>query len=164
MTDDLVARLAALENRLQSLEDERAIRDLIASYGPLVDDGDAAAVADLWTPDGVYDVDGWFMDGQGAIADMVNSRAHQGIVATGCAHVLGPVHIRLDGDTAVAVGYSLLVVRDDKRFLVARATAHRWELARTDTGWRAQRRTSRALDGNPEAHALAAEVIRESRW
>jgi hypothetical protein len=38
MTED---RIAALERRLQRLEDERDITRLIASYGPLVDAGDA---------------------------------------------------------------------------------------------------------------------------
>ncbi len=42
------ARLAALEQRLRRVEDELAIGRLMASYGPLVDAGDADAVAGLW--------------------------------------------------------------------------------------------------------------------
>lgn len=45
--------------RLQNLEDERDIARLIASYGPLVDAGDADGVAALWAEDGGYDVEGW---------------------------------------------------------------------------------------------------------
>jgi len=37
-----------LEKRLQVVEDERAVERIIASYGPLVDAGEAEATADLW--------------------------------------------------------------------------------------------------------------------
>jgi ketosteroid isomerase-like protein len=46
-----VTTLAELEKRLQHIEDERAVERLIASYGPLVDAGDADATAELWAPD-----------------------------------------------------------------------------------------------------------------
>jgi hypothetical protein len=49
MTED---RIAALERRLQRLEDERDITRLIASYGPLVDAGDAGGAAAPLTDDG----------------------------------------------------------------------------------------------------------------
>jgi SnoaL-like domain len=51
-------RIAALEQRLLRVEDELAIGRLMASYGPLVDAGDADAVAGLWAEDGEYDVEG----------------------------------------------------------------------------------------------------------
>ncbi|EUA19106.1 snoaL-like domain protein [Mycobacterium xenopi 4042] len=47
MADD---RLTELERRLQTIEDERAIERLIASYGPLVDAGQSEAAAQLWSP------------------------------------------------------------------------------------------------------------------
>ena len=52
-------RLAELEARLRRIEDEGAIERMIASYGPLVDAGEADAVAAMWAPDGVYDVENW---------------------------------------------------------------------------------------------------------
>ena len=155
-------RLAALESRLQVLEDERAIADLIASYGPLVDDGAANDVANLWTDDGVYKVDDYLMNGAAAIADMVRSGDHQKLIAAGCTHFQGPVHVRVDGDSAVAVGYSLLVVFRDGRHDLARATANHWALTRTDDGWRVTRRTSRRLDGDPAAHDIVARPLRSS--
>ena len=42
MSDD---RIADLERRLRALEDERDIARVIASYGPLVDSGDAEGAA-----------------------------------------------------------------------------------------------------------------------
>lgn len=147
-------RLAALETRLLLLEDERDIARLIAGYGPLVDGGAADEVADLWVQDGVYDVDEAYLEGHEQLAAMVRSRPHQGWIQGGCAHFLGPARIAVDGDTAVAVCHSLMVVREDERFVVRRATANHWELTRTGSGWRVARRTSRVLDGRPESPAL----------
>ena len=54
-----MSSLADLEKRLKHIEDERAVERLIASYGPLVDAGEADATAELWALDGSYDVEGW---------------------------------------------------------------------------------------------------------
>lgn len=163
MSEDLTARLEALEGRLRQLEDEREITHLISGYGPLVDAGAADDVAALWTEDGVYDVDEAFLDGAAAIRRMVGSSAHQGWIAGGCAHVLGPVRVTLAGDEAVAVCHSLMVVHTDDGFRVRRATANHWQLRRTPEGWRATVRTSRVLDGRPESPALLAAGARGER-
>lgn len=154
MTGD--ERLAQLESRIRELEDRLAIGELIASYGPLVDAGAAEAAAALWTEDGCYDVDTGRYDGRDGIAAMVESRGHQRLIAGGCAHLTSPPRISLDGDAAVAVGHSQLLVRraDGRGFDVLRATAHRWELVRTPEGWRVHRRTARLLDGGEDARQL----------
>ncbi|CRK57823.1 hypothetical protein [Alloactinosynnema sp. L-07] len=146
--------LAALEARIQLLEDEAAISRLIASYGPLVDSGAAAAVAALWGADGVYDVDELVMHGRDEILAMVESANHQGWIASGCAHFIGPPVVTIAGDDAVAVCHSLMIVKQDKRFVVRRATANHWRLRRTATGWQVAVRTNRVLDGRPESPAL----------
>jgi uncharacterized protein (TIGR02246 family) len=147
-------RLRAMGQRLRALEDEAEIRRLIASYGPRADSGDAQGTAGLWEADGVYDVDELVMEGQSAIAAMVSSPHHQGWIASGCAHVLSPAHVLIDGDDAVAVCHSLMLVNEEGRFVVRRATANHWTLRRGEAGWRVLRRTSRILDGRPEAPAL----------
>lgn len=154
MTDS--ARMAQLEARLLLLEDRLAISELVASYGPLVDAGDAAGTAALWTEDGTYDVDTGVYEGRQGIAEMVQSFEHQGLLSRGCAHLTTAPRIELDGDAAVAVCHSQLVVRrdDGRSFSVARTTAHRWELVRTVDGWRVARRTSRLLDGSEAARSL----------
>lgn len=151
---DVEERLAALEQRVRELEDERAVREVLAAYGPLVDAGDAAGTAALWEPDGTYDVDELVMHGQGEIADMVRSAGHSGFIERGCAHVVGPPHVTLAGDEAVAVCHSLMVVQREGRFVVRRATANRWRLRRGPDGWRVAERTTRVLDGRPESPAL----------
>ena len=154
MTPDTDARLAALEERVRDLEDRQEIARLIAGYGPLVDGGHAAAAAECWEPDGVYQVEDWEMAGRGAIGAMVAGDAHQGWIRGGCAHVLGPPHITLAGDEAVAVGHSLMLLHSGGGFTVRRATANRWLLRRGSAGWRVVRRTGRILDGAAAARAL----------
>ena len=142
--------LRALAERVRRLEDEREVARVVARYGPLVDTGDPAA-AGLWLQDGVYDVDELLMEGSASVASMVRSPAHQAFVAGGCAHVQGPVEVVVQGEAAVALGYSLMLVNDHGTFRVRRATANRWELTRTPQGWRVARRTSRKLDGSEAA-------------
>lgn len=154
-------RLALLEERLRRAEDELAIARLMASYGPLVDAGDADAVAGLWAEDGEYDVDGWHMRSRADVAEMVRSPAHQGLISRGSAHFLGPVRIDIDGDDAVAVCESIVVRHsgpDDpgSGYWVWRAGANHVTLRRTAAGWRIVKRTTRALDGSPEARDLLA--------
>ena len=147
-------RLAALERRLARLEDERAITRLVHSYGPLVDSGCAEEVAALWEADGVYDVDEIFMRGQEQIAAMVRSDNHQSWIEGGCAHVVGPPHVTVTGDEAVAVGYTLMIVHAEDGFRVRRATANHWRLRRGGDGWRVTTRTNRVLDGRAESPQL----------
>ena len=148
-------RLQDLARRLQALEDERDIAQLVARYGPLVDTGDSS-VADFWVEDGVYDVDELLMEGATAVAAMVRSPQHQRFVAGGCAHFQGPVDVVLRGDEADAVGYSLMLVHEEAGFRLRRVTANHWYLTRSDSGWRVARRTSRKLDGSEGAR----EVLR----
>ena len=148
-------RLDRLERRLNALEDERDIARLIASYGPLVDSGDAERVAALWAVDGVYDVEDWLMTGRAEVAAMVRSDAHQGLMARGCCHFFGPPVITVDGDDAMAVCQSTVLVRRESRgYQVARAGVHLIRLRRGDDGWEIVTRTARQLDGGSAAHEL----------
>jgi uncharacterized protein (TIGR02246 family) len=162
--DTAAAVLARLEARVARLEDEAAITSLILSYGPLVDSGEADAVAALWEEDGIYDVDELLMTGREEIAAMVRSERHQHWIGLGCAHVVGAPRVRVDGDTAVAVCYTTMIVRDPDgaEFTLRRATANHWELRRGSAGWRVARRTNRVLDGRAESPALLARGAEET--
>lgn len=146
---------ADLERRLRALEDERDIRQLIASYGPAVDTGDAEATAALWTTDGSYSVAGTdtFLGAQ-AVGDLVRIPGHRAYLAQGCAHVLSTPVVELAGDRATASCYSRLYLHQDGHWIVARVSANRWELERTDAGWRVRSRENRLLDGSEVARAL----------
>ena len=154
MDDDVRKRIEALERRVRALEDELAVTRVITAYGPAADSGDAAAAAALWTEDGVYDAEGpGRLEGRGAIEAMLLGAGHQSLVP-GCAHTNGPVVVRVDGDTAVAVGYSRVYTTDDGRHRLWRVAANRWELVRTDAGWRVQRRVNRRLGSSDSVAVL----------
>jgi len=150
--EELAATVDALARRVQALEDELAIHRLIVRYGLAVDTGDAERTASVFTPDGVYDADVRYMDGRDEVADMVRGERHQTMVGH-CAHQIGPAVVEIDGDRAVAVGYSRVYLEANGAIGVYRVSLNRWELERRDGGWQIARRVTRIL-GHPEATAL----------
>jgi uncharacterized protein (TIGR02246 family) len=149
---DLEATVAALAARVQRLEDEVAIHRLIVRYGLAVDVGDAEGAAATFAPDGVYDVDVGRMEGREAVAAMVRGPRHQEMVGH-CAHQIGPAVVVVDGDRAVASGYSRVSLATRAGTHVYRVSFNRWELARRGGEWTIVRRTTRIL-GHPEEGAL----------
>ena len=166
-------RLARLECRLAELEDLTAIYQIMAAYGPLVDSGDAEATAALWTEDGIYDWGGGtakpgegMKEGaagaahnRGEIEAMVRGAYHQAIIHGGAGHVIGMPHVKLSGDTAVAVSYSQLCRRDGDNFRVWRVGANVWEFVRTAAGWRVTRRVNRVMTGEDGPRELMRAVL-----
>jgi uncharacterized protein (TIGR02246 family) len=131
-------------------DDTVAITQLIATYGLAVDSGDATATAALFTEQGWYEVAGRRYEGAAAIAEMVAGRAHQGLLAQGVAHLQGLPRVDLDGDRAVAVNHSVVLLKG----AVWRVAANRWELVRTEAGWKVSARTNLLLDGAQQARDL----------
>lgn len=154
---ELERTVAALAARVQRLEDELAIHRVIVRYGFAADLGDGEAAALTFTPDGVYDVDIGLLEGRTAIAGMLGGNRHQEMVGH-CAHQIGPAVVQqIEGDRAVANGYSRVYLSTRAGTYVYRISFNRWELARTEGEWRIARRTTRML-GLPEA----LEVLRSA--
>ncbi|MDD7812799.1 nuclear transport factor 2 family protein [Mycobacterium sp. CSUR Q5927] len=124
-----------------------------------MDDVVRIAAAQLWALDGSYAVEGWSMNNRAEVADMVRSEAHQGLIGGGSTHFLGPAVVTVEVDDAVAVCESLLVVRHEKKYLVARAGVHHFQLRRLDGRWQIIRRICRTLDGDAEARRLLAAGV-----
>jgi len=157
--DELAARFARLETRVAELEDELAVRRLIASYGPAVDSGDSVAAGALWTKDSVYDMDVGVLDGSAGVSGMVLGDTHQEIISGGSAHNIGPALVQVSGDRAAALTYSQVFRADGQGgFSIWRVAANRWDLVRTDGGWQIAGRFTRLLDGRADAR----EILRES--
>jgi hypothetical protein len=150
-----------LQARLERVEDELAIRRVILSYGPAADAGRAALAASLWIDDGVYDWDGNGEphEGSPAVERMLQGEAHQRLIAAGAAHFAGPPLIDVDGDRATALNYSLVMRREERRFVLWRVSAVRWDLERTGSGWRVRRRTNRLLDDSGDGRALFGDTL-----
>lgn len=142
--------------RLQAVEDRLAIEDLIARYGPAVDAGDGARLAADWTEDAAYTGKDFAFTGRDSIAALTDFPTHQDFMAAGCAHVMGPHAIDIDGDSATARGTSLVVIHDAHTGLwqLRRASANLWHFRRKDGIWRISARVNRLLDGAQDARAL----------
>jgi hypothetical protein len=162
---DVEARLAALEARCRKAEDHLEILNLLNTYGPLVDSATATPAAELWVEGGGYN---FTLPGGGTkrlsapdeIADMYGWPGHLDLVNTGCAHLTATPKITVAGDEAQAVGYSVVVLKEDDRWFLWRAAVNHWTLARTENGWRIVERFNRALDGSADSHEIMRKVAR----
>jgi hypothetical protein len=163
---------SSLEERLRAIEDRLEIYNLIASHPPSVDAGGNDHISASWVEDGVFDRGDDATRGRAAIAQQVLSPAHQAAIAGGLAHFTGLPHVAISGDTAVVTSYLQVIVPQNqgdpvevpnhgksKGFRIHRITANRWELVRTDEGWKFKQRTLRQLDGSEPARAILKQAI-----
>ncbi|MSQ26419.1 MAG: nuclear transport factor 2 family protein, partial [Dehalococcoidia bacterium] len=142
---DAESRLAALEQRLQAVEDELAIHRLLARYGMSADCADADQVADCFTSDGVYDVSGVLrMEGSDALRAMINGPGHQRLMPD-AGHTVGPLVVQLHGDRATAWGYSRTYHRENGAIVLFRLAYNRIDLLREAGRWRIARRVNRMV-------------------
>jgi hypothetical protein len=156
-------RFAALERRIALLEDQVAIYQLMAAYGPAADSGSTDRATTLWAEDGIYDLHSRVMTGRGEIAQELEGEWHQGLIAQGSGHIVSMPHVVVEGDQAVATCHSRLYRREREAYRVISCSANRWEFVRGARGWQVKRRISRRLDGSEGSHALLAEGINARR-
>ncbi len=83
------------------------------------------------------------MRGRADVAAMVRSPEHQGLIGRGCCHFLGPAVVTVDGDDAVAVCESALLVHRDGRL------QRRPEPVRTTSGCAAPTAAGRSPSAPP---------------
>ena len=153
-------RLEALEQRLQIAEDQLEIIRLVTSYGPLVDSGESMPAAKLWIDGGIYDIGGRHrVPAPDEIAAIYDSEGHQDLINTGCSHLTATPRITVSGDTAQAVAYSFVVLKEGERWYLWRASINHWDLVRTTDGWRIKERYNRVLDGSRESHDTMRRVL-----
>lgn len=151
---EFAAELAALKSRVTELEDREAIRNAIASYGPAVDSNRVHDAANLWTSDGAYEVAGFGSHtGPVAISALLQADYHQQLLQDGCAHILSPLQIQLQGERAVALGYSCVFRHHAGAYTAERIAANRWELCKQAGVWRVSRRLTALLDGGAAGQA-----------
>lgn len=156
-------RIAALERRVQGLEDQVAILRLINSWGPAVDTGSSHAAGALFDEDGVLESDMSRLQGPADVVAMVESEGQQALIRQGCAHVQTAPLITVQGDRATAVCYSQVFLHvDEGGHQVWRVSANQWEFRRSPDGWRVTRRANRVIDGSPDAHDILARGLERS--
>lgn len=151
--DELIARMQDLEDRLLQAEDQIAIQNLMASYGPAVDTGDSKAVGALFAEEGEYRNDGRPpMSGRAEVEAMVESKPHQRLLPNS-AHIPGPAVVRVEGDLAWATGYSRVELWKDEAFKAWRISANHWSFERRDGRWQILRREA-YLIGTPQSQEV----------
>jgi len=121
-----IERFAALERRIALLEDQVAIYQLMAAYGPAADSGSTERATTLWAEDGIYDLHSRVMTGRGEIAQELEGEWHQGLIAQGSGHIVSMPHVVVEGDQAVATCHSRLYRREGEAYRVISCSANRW--------------------------------------
>lgn len=142
MADD---RTAALEARLQRLEDLEEIRRLHESYGYYLDHGMWAEYASLYAEDGKMRLGPFRADGREQIETVAREQLGASFDPGGdtvdLVHLINSPRIELDGDTATAeVMWTVVSRGEDGRTSVTSQGRHLDELVREHGRWRIQRR------------------------
>jgi hypothetical protein len=152
-----------LDRRIRAVEDRLEIYNLIAGHPPSADTGAAAYAEAVYAEDGVFDRGPGLSGAVGnkAIAMSLESPGHQAAVAGGLAHFTGLPHVTLYGDRAVVISYLQILTPNksgavvevpnhgaSRGYHIHRVVANRWDLVRTASGWKIERRTLRLVDGS----------------
>ena len=150
------SRVAALEKRVQQLQDEKAIREVVIRYGEYLDARDYAAYASLFANDGVWTGGFGSFTGPAAIQEMLEKnlgKPEQGFINKANFHLMTTVVVEVDGDTARARSrYTFFTASPDNRPTAALAGRYVDEFVRVNGTWKIKRRTTYGVipyrDGN----------------
>lgn len=151
---------STLEARLQKLEDQIEIYQVINGYGYAVDGLNAEAVGACYTDDGVYAVgDIGEMKGRQTIEAITRDPGHLAYVAAGCAHMSTVPHVLIEADEAIATCHTMVAMHGQDGFVIGRLSASRLRLERQpEGGWKIVHRQNNMLNGDPAASRLLGRL------
>lgn len=167
----------SLEARLQAVEDRLEILNLIAAHPPGTDSGATKFSASYWIEDGEFDRGAGLsgLKGRAAMASDPTPGFREAM-RQGIAHFAGLPHIEIDGDKATVTSYLQIVMPNtqgepvelsshgtSKGFRIHRMTVNRWDLVRTEDGWRIARRRLRLLNESNEGRDLLRELTQPAQ-
>ena len=141
--DDDPAAAASLEARLQRLEDREAIRDLLVTYGHLLDEKDLAGYSKLFAEDGVWE--GGIGSATGpagvyAMLDKVYKRVEPGSFGNDY-HIMSDFIINVDGNTATSRSNWTWIIEGETGTPVASRSGHYEDiLVKVDGVWKFKHR------------------------
>lgn len=148
--------MRALDKRIEAIEAELAIRNVIARYGLAAYCGDFDTALACHTVDAAYIVSNpdagregcsgadLELRGHDAIAQMLSSKRHQSLLPN-CAHTVGPLVVEVNGDRAKVLGYSRVYNMKDSQPKLMRLAFNRWDMTHEDGSWKIARRESRVM-------------------
>lgn len=147
---------AALEERVQQLQDEKAIREGVIRYGEYLDARDYAAYPSLFASDGVWTGGFGSATGPAAIQEMLEKnlgKPEEGFVNKANFHLSTTVMVDVDGDTARARSrYTFFTASPDNRPAAALAGRYVNDFVRENRTWKIKSRTTHGVipyrDGN----------------
>jgi hypothetical protein len=155
---DLKREVELLKTRVRELEDDREIRELLARYGFLADQGLDEEFVGLFTDDGEME-----LTAPGVRDKVVGWRGHDGLLSfiTGQDHKTDPHLVKaegrrmhgqgnnlrtyIDGDVAVAESYSLVLTKGEDGKIDLDGGSNRWTLHRVDGRWKIRKRMRRGM-------------------
>lgn len=148
---------------MDDVKSELAIRNVIGLYGLAADCGDIDTALACHCEDAVYvvsapragrdgDAEDLHLTGHKAISNMLSSDMHQSLLPN-CGHTVGPLVVKVDGETAEVLGYSRVYNKVDDKPVLMRLAFNKWDM-RIDGGkWKIARRESRVM-GEDKAQAM----------
>lgn len=163
------ATLDQLTTRVEQLESELAIRNLMTRYGLAADCGEVEIAAACFAEDATYTVaapkagrdgehDDLVLTGRAAIAGMLSSDLHQSMLPF-TAHTTGPSEFKITGNQATALGYSRIYLQEDDGPRLMRLAVNRWCFVKTEHGWQISERHSHLVGQDSTAAMLRSALL-----
>lgn len=161
----MTATSKTLEERVQRIEDQMTIYQVISAYGPSADACNMDAIKQLWHEDCVYEIGGLgSYHGHAGMAEAFAGEFHQDKVKYGSGHASTLPYVVIEGDRAVATHHGTLFAHRDNQFQLIRLIASKWQLVRTPgkgLGWQILRRTNHLLNGDAAARELFSRILQD---
>jgi hypothetical protein len=159
----LLSRITATEDRLEIL-------NLLAGSAFSSDVASEGYWKKMFTDDATFDRGTKQDKGRKEILKIINAPDQKEAIKAGMTHLAMLPHIKLNGDSAIATGYLLIVMPDSAAshvklagkgispgFSIYQVTVNRYILVRTADGWKV---TSRLV--KPISSADTRDIIREA--
>lgn len=161
MNEPLEQRLQACEARLGCLEDDKAVRELIVRHDYCFDAMRDEEWLSLWTADGTYDLLSTLTYPDGTVKTVAHvwrgpdelrrfisdpETHHRPDFYGHSMHMASQeMVVRIDGDTASATSYSLLLQESSGAVSILSGANSRWTLQRVNGAWKLRERRRRQV-------------------
>ncbi len=159
-----------LIDRITAVEDRLEILNLLAGSAFSSDVASESYWTKMFTEDATFDRGTKQDKGRKEILKIINAPDQKEAIKAGMTHLAMLPHIKLNGDSAVATGYLLIVMPDSAAshvklagkgvspgFSIYQVTVNKYTLVRTTDGWKVTERMVR-----PFSSADSRNIIREA--